>query len=143
MFESITVMIQREVARRLCAKAGTADYGAFTVFTNWHTVPEILFDVSPGCFMPQPKVTSSVIRLTPRSDAPAQVESEELFFRVVRAAFNQRRKTLVNALGSGVQLPKEKLEQAVSDAGFDVRVRGEALDIPGFARLTNELAKLM
>ncbi len=138
-FESITVMIQREVARRLCAKAGTADYGAFTVYANWHTEPEILFDVPPGCFVPQPKVTSSVIRLTPRKATPAEVISEELFFRVVRAAFNQRRKTLVNALCSGIPLPKEKLESAVRSAGFDVRVRGESLDISGFAALTNEI----
>ena len=142
-FESITVMIQREVARRLCAKAGTADYGAFTVYANWHTEPEILFDVPPGCFVPQPKVTSSVIRLTPRTAPPAEVRSEELFFRVVRAAFNQRRKTLVNALCSGIPLPKEKLESAVRSAGFDVRVRGESLDISGFAALTNEIYGIM
>lgn len=142
-FESITVMIQREVARRLCAKAGTADYGAFTVYANWHTEPKILFDVPPGCFVPQPKVTSSVIRLTPRKTPPAEVRSEELFFRIVRAAFNQRRKTLVNALCSGVPLPKEKLESAVRSAGFDVRVRGESLDISGFAALTNEIYGIM
>lgn len=142
-FESITVMIQREVARRLCAKAGTADYGAFTVYANWHTEPKILFDVPPGCFVPQPKVTSSVIRLTPRKTPPAEVKSEELFFRIVRAAFNQRRKTLVNALGSGVSLPKDSLESAVLNAGFDIRVRGEALDIDGFARLTNEIYNIM
>ena len=142
-FESITVMIQREVARRLCAKAGTADYGAFTVYANWHTEPKILFDVPPGCFVPQPKVTSSVIRLTQRKTPPAEVKSEELFFRIVRAAFNQRRKTLVNALGSGVSLPKDSLESAVLNAGFDIRVRGEALDIDGFARLTNEIYNIM
>lgn len=142
-FESITVMIQREVARRLCARAGTADYGAFTVYANWHTEPKILFDVPPGCFVPQPKVTSSVIRLTPRKTPPAEVRSEELFFRIVRAAFNQRRKTLVNALGSGISLPKDGLESAVRNAGFDIRVRGEALDIDGFARLTNAIYDIM
>ncbi len=142
-FESITVMIQREVARRICAKAGTADYGAFTVYANWHTEPQILFDVPPSCFIPQPKVTSSVIRLTPRKSPPAAVESEELFFRIVRAAFNQRRKTLVNALGSGISLPKDRIESAVQNAGFDVRIRGEALDIEGFARLTNEICNIM
>lgn len=142
-FESITVMIQREVAQRLCAAAGSADYGAFTVYANWHTEPRILFDVSPGCFMPQPKVTSSVIRFVPRSTPPAEVPSEELFFRLVRAAFNQRRKTLVNALSGAVSVTKAELEAAVVRAGFDARVRGEALDIDGFARLTREIYSIM
>lgn len=142
-FESITVMIQREVAQRLCAVAGSADYGAFTVYANWHAEPRILFDVSPGCFMPQPKVTSSVIRLLPRSAPPAEMPSEELFFRLVRAAFNQRRKTLVNALSGAVPAAKAELEAAVVRAGFDARVRGEALDIDGFARLTREIYSIM
>ena len=138
-FESITVMIQREVAQRICAKAGTADYGAFGVFVNWHRIPEKLFDVPPSCFTPQPKVTSSVLRLTPRETPPADVCEEKLFFRVVRAAFNQRRKTLSNALSSGLPMPKERVEQAILNTGLDPRVRGEALDIPQFAALTNAL----
>ena len=83
-FDSVTVMIQREVARRICAKPGTGDYGAFTVFVNWFAHPELLFDVQPGCFIPQPKVTSSVIRLTRRSEPPAEVKSEAMFMRVER-----------------------------------------------------------
>lgn len=139
-FETVTVMIQREVARRLCAKPGTADYGAFTVFTQWHAEPEILFDVSPGCFLPAPKVTSSVVKLTVRKAPPAEVQSEKRFFAVVRAAFNQRRKTLVNALSSGLSgFAKEQIAQAISDCGLDEKVRGEALGIAEFARLSDRL----
>ena len=139
-FETVTVMIQREVAKRLCAKPGTADYGAFTVFTQWHTEPEILFDVSPGCFLPAPKVTSSVVKLTVRKAPPVEVASEKRFFAVVRAAFNQRRKTLVNALSSGLSgVTKEQITQAIADCGLDEKVRGEALGIAEFARLSDRL----
>ena len=139
-FETVTVMIQREVAKRLCAKPGTADYGAFTVFTQWHAEPEILFDVSPGCFLPAPKVTSSVVKLTVRKAPPVEVISEKRFFAVVRAAFNQRRKTLLNALSSGLSgFTKEQIAQAISDCGLDEKVRGEALGIAEFARLSDRL----
>lgn len=138
-FDTITVMIQREVAQRICAKAGSGDYGAFSVYVNWYTVPEILFDVSPGCFIPQPKVTSSVIILRRRQAPPAEVKDEAFMFKIVRAAFNQRRKTLVNALGSLGGYTKEQLTRAVAECGFDERIRGEALDIQGFARLANRL----
>ena len=139
-FETVTVMIQREVAKRLCAKPGTADYGAFTVFTQWHAEPEILFDVSPGCFLPAPKVTSSVVKLTVRKAPPAEVQSETRFFAVVRAAFNQRRKTLLNALSSGLSgFMKEQIAQAISDCGLDEKVRGETLGIAEFAQLSDRL----
>ena len=139
-FETVTVMIQREVAKRLCAKPGTADYGAFTVFTQWHAEPEILFDVSPGCFLPAPKVTSSVVRLAVRKAPPGEVQSEKRFFSVVRAAFNQRRKTLLNALSSGLNgFTKEQIAQAIADCGLDEKVRGEALGIAEFARLSDRL----
>lgn len=139
-FDGIYVMIQREVAKRICAKAGTADYGAFTVFAQWYAETEILFDVSPGCFIPQPKVTSSVIALRPRKEAPAAVKSEALFFRVVRAAFAQRRKTLLNALSSGFgNLSKEQLSEIITGCGFDIRIRGEVLDIPAFAKLADAI----
>ena len=142
--EYITVMIQREVARRLCAEPGSKDYGAFTVFTQWHMEPEILFDVAPGCFIPQPKVTSSVIRLHRRSRPPYAVSDEALLFRLVRAAFNQRRKTLVNALqpalGGG---EKDAIESCVRRCGLDERVRGEALGLAEFARLTEEIAGVL
>lgn len=138
-FETITVMIQREVARRLCAAPGSADYGAFGLFVQWHCETELLFDVPPSCFVPQPKVTSSVIRLTRRETPPVPVRDEGLLFRIIRAAFNQRRKTLVNALASGLGLGKEKLETVLTNAGFDTRIRGEALDIGGFAKIADEI----
>lgn len=139
-FETMTLMVQREVARRICAPAGCGDYGAFTVFVNWHTEPKILFDVSPGCFMPQPKVWSSVIQLKVRREPPVRLKDEKLFFKLVRAAFNQRRKTLVNALSAELPYSKEQLTEAVSACGFDPRIRGEALDIQGFAALTEQLS---
>ena len=143
-FESITVMIQREVARRICAKANTADYGAFTVFVNWYAETELLFDVSPDCFIPQPKVTSTVIRLTRRRTPPAEVCDEKLFFRVVKAAFAQRRKTLNNALSSGfVELSKEQIADAIASCGLDERVRGEVLDISAFADVANAINELL
>ena len=137
-FENITVMIQREVAKRICAPVGAPDYSAFG---QWYAEPEILFEVPPNCFVPQPKVTSAVIRLRRRSTPPAPVEDEELLLKLIRAAFNQRRKTLVNAMSAGLGLPKEKAETALRNAGFDPRIRGEALDLVGFAKLADELNK--
>ncbi len=138
-FETITVMIQREVARRICAGPGSADYGAFGLFVQWHCETELLFDVPPGCFVPQPKVTSSVIRLTRRAAPPLPVKDEALLMRVIRAAFNQRRKTLVNALSAGLGLGKEELEAALGDLGLDPRVRGEALGLDAFAALSDKI----
>ena len=141
--ESATLMVQREVAHRICAKAGGSDYGAFTVYVNWHAEPEILFDVSPDCFMPAPKVWSSVIKLKMRSEPPVPVTDEKLFFAVVRAAFNQRRKTLLNALTSGLSgWSKEELGNVIVSCGFDPMIRGEVLDIQGFASVANALASL-
>ena len=139
-FDTVTVMVQREVAHRLCAKPGTADYGAFTVFTQWHAQPEILFDVSPGCFLPAPKVTSSVVHLKVRQTPPVEVQSEKRFFQVVRAAFNQRRKTLVNALSAGMNdVTKEQAAAAIAACGLDERIRGEALSIAQFAAIADAL----
>lgn len=141
-FEKITVMIQKEAAQRLCAKAGSAAYNASSVYAQWFTEPEILFDVSPDCFVPQPKVTSSVISLTPRKTPIVPVLSEKVFLRVVHAAFAQRRKTLVNALAGGFgKLDKAALTRAALDAGLDERVRGEALSIAEFAALADCLAR--
>ena len=142
-FETVTVMIQREVARRICAGPGSADYGAFGIFVQWHAVPELLFDVPPSCFVPQPKVTSSVIRLTRREKPPVPVRDEALLFRVVRAAFNQRRKTLVNALSSQLpELEKGQVEEILVSLGFDPRVRGEVLDIAGFAAISDKITEI-
>ncbi len=137
-FASVTVMIQREVARRICAAPGTADYGAFSVFCQYHADARLLFDVPPECFLPAPKVTSSVLRLVPHP-APAGVEDEDRFFKVVRAAFAQRRKTLANSLSASLALPKEEAERAVLACGLPAGVRGERLGIPEFTRLSKQL----
>jgi 16S rRNA (adenine1518-N6/adenine1519-N6)-dimethyltransferase len=141
-FDSITVMIQREAARRITALPGTPDYGAFTVFINYHTVPELLFDVSPNCFMPQPKVWSSVVRLKCRK-ADYGLSDEKLFFDLVRASFSQRRKTLVNGLMPllGSRLSKEEICETLKSCGFDERVRGETLGIAEFVKLSNSFSE--
>ena len=139
-FDSITVMIQREVARRICAPAGTADYGAFGIFVQWYAEPELLFDVPPHCFVPAPKVTSTVVRLRVRAAPPVTVQDEKLLFTVVRAAFNQRRKTLINALSAGVPgCDKARAAAAVAACGLDARVRGETLSLAQFAALSDAL----
>ena len=143
-FEKITVMIQREVARRICAAPGTADYGAFGIFVQWHMETELLFDVPPSCFIPQPKVTSSVIRLRRRAAHPAETTDEQFLFKVIRAAFNQRRKTLINAISSQIPgVTKEQAERAVTESGFDARIRGETLNIGKFATIADKLAAII
>lgn len=139
-FERITVMIQREVAMRICGAPGSSDYGAFSVFCQYHAHCERLFDVGPECFLPAPKVASSVIRLTPRP-APEEVENEDAFFRVVRAAFAQRRKTLLNSLSSSFSSThsKDELRAAITSCGLPEDVRGERLGIPEFAALAKKL----
>lgn len=140
-FDSITVMIQREVARRICARENTPDYGAFTVLMQWHCKVRMLFDVPPGCFIPAPKVTSTVIRLDKRARPPCETADERLMLHIVRAAFNQRRKTLANALSNGLggRFGKEEIYGALEKCGLDERVRGEALSIGQFAALSDAL----
>lgn len=139
-FSSVTVMVQKEVARRICARPATGEYSAFTVLCNYHAQPELLFDVPAGCFIPQPKVTSAVVCLRTRTAPPAEIAEEKLFFRTVRAAFAQRRKTLLNALSSGFsELSKTELADVLAACGIAPSVRGETLDIPTFAALSNEL----
>ncbi len=141
-FESVTVMIQKEVAQRICAAPGTGDGGAFTVFCHWYAEPRVLFDVPPDCFLPRPKVTSTVISLKTRQAPPCPVADEALFFRVVRAAFAQRRKTLVNSMMTGFSdLGKERIAAILADCGLSPTVRGEALTIEQFAAITNRIAK--
>lgn len=141
-FEAVTVMVQKEVAQRICAKAGSKDYSAFSLFCQYYADPEILFDVPPSCFIPQPKVTSAVITLRCRNTPPCPIADEKLFFRVVKSSFAQRRKTLVNGLCSGFgTLTKEQVIEAVVAAGFPENVRGETLDIPGFAKVAEEIGK--
>jgi 16S rRNA (adenine1518-N6/adenine1519-N6)-dimethyltransferase len=141
-FESVTVMVQREAAQRFCALPGERDYNAASVLVRWYAEPERLFDVPPDCFTPRPKVTSSVLSLTPRKTRAAG-EYGALFPKCVRAAFALRRKTLCNALCAGFGLKREDAEEAVLAAGLDARVRGEALGVEEFARLTAALAPLL
>ena len=141
-FSCIAVMIQREVARRICAAPGSPDYGAFSVYCQYHTEPELLFDVGPECFIPAPKVTSSVIRMRPLPSPPVPVKDEVRFFRVVKAAFGQRRKTLLNALSAGLpSLSREAVKAAIAACGLPDNVRGERLGIPDFAALTEALGE--
>ena len=140
-FESVTVMIQKEVAQRLCAAPGTGEYGAFSVLVQWYAEPKLLFDVPPHCFVPQPKVTSAVVCLRTRP-APADIRDEVLFFRTVRASFAQRRKTLVNGLASGFpQLTKAELTDVLAACGLPANVRGETLGLEGFAALSNAIGE--
>jgi 16S rRNA (adenine1518-N6/adenine1519-N6)-dimethyltransferase len=135
---SITVMIQREVARRICAAPGTSDYGSFSLYCQYHASCEIQFDVPPTCFLPAPKVTSSVIRMIPYSTPPVSVVDEALYFAVIKAAFAQRRKTLLNALTAsfGSRLTKDELREMILSCGFDENIRGERLGIFEFSALT-------
>lgn len=141
-FESVTVMIQKEVAERLCAAPGTGEYGAFSVLVQWYAESRLLFDVPPHCFVPQPKVTSAVVRMDRRAAPPAQVDDEKFFFRTVRAAFAQRRKTLANALRSGFsELDRADIASAMEEALLPPAVRGETLSIMQFAALSNALLR--
>ena len=139
-FEAVTVMVQKEVAVRIAAKPGTADYSAFTVFCQYYAQPELLFDVPAHCFMPQPKVTSAVITLRVRKELPWDVADEAMFFRVVRASFAMRRKTLHNGLAAGFpELGKAGAKEVLAACGFPENVRGETLGIPEFAKIANEI----
>ena len=140
-FSSVTVMVQKEVAQRICTPAGKSEYGAFSVFCQYYAEPRLLFDVPPSCFIPQPKITSAVLTLPVRSAPPCDIADEKLFFRVVRASFAQRRKTLLNALSSGFsELSKAELAEIIEACGLAPTVRGETLDIPAFAAIANALA---
>ena len=139
-FESVTVMVQKEVAQRIAARPGSADYSAFTVFCQYYAEPELLFDVPAHCFLPQPKVTSAVITLRVRKERPWDIADPELFFRVVRASFAMRRKKFSNGLASGFpELGKAGAEEVIAACGFSGNVRGETLGIPEFAKISNEI----
>lgn len=141
-FETVTVMVQKEVAQRICAQPGTEAYGAFTVFCQYHAQPEILFDVPAGCFIPQPKVTSAVLHLNIRTEPVCAVKDEKMFFRVVRASFAQRRKTLVNGLSAAFgNLGKAQLSEILVQCGFAPNVRGETLSIEDFARISDAIGE--
>ena len=141
-FEAVTVMVQKEVAQRIAARPGTADYSAFTIFCQYYAEPELLFEVPAHCFVPQPKVTSAVITLRVRQEKPWDICSQELFFRTVRASFAMRRKTLQNGLAAGFpELGKQGAGEVLTACGFPISVRGETLDIPAFAAISNEIAR--
>ena len=141
-FDSVTVMVQKEVAQRIAAKPGTADYSAFTVFCNYYAEPEILFDVPAHCFMPQPKVTSAVIQLKVRKERHWDIADPEIFFRVVKASFAMRRKKLSNGLASGFpELGKAGAAEVLEACGFDANVRGETLSIEQFGAIANEILR--
>ena len=143
-FQAVTVMIQREVAKRICAQPGTAEYGAFTLLCQYYAQGEVLFDVPPSCFLPAPKVTSSVIRMTVREAPPVPVGDPALFFRVVRGAFAQRRKTLINSLSSSLTdfVGKEEVTRALRACNLTETIRGERLTFADFAQLTEKLQEI-
>lgn len=141
-FDSVTVMVQKEVAQRICAAPGTADYSAFSVFCQYYSEPEMLFDVPPDCFVPRPKVTSTVLTLKTRTAPVCPVTDEALFFRVVRASFAMRRKTLQNGLAAGfTQLSKAEIAEILEDCSLPPTVRGETLGIPEFAAIAEGIAE--
>ena len=139
MFSGITVMVQKEVAKRICAKAGSSDYSAFSIYVQYYADAKILFDVPAGCFVPQPKVDSAVIRLNPLEQPSVAVKNEKLFFAIVRAAFNQRRKTLVNAISPafGGRLDKADILSLMKTCNLDERIRGEKLTLEEYAKLSD------
>ena len=140
--KSITVMVQKEVADRMQVGPGTKDYGALSLAVQYYAKPYIVANVPPNCFMPRPKVGSAVIRLERYKEPPVQVADEKLMFRIIRASFNQRRKTLVNGLKNSpeIQFSKEEIEAAIETLGKGASVRGEALTLEEFARLSNILS---
>lgn len=139
--ESVTVMVQKEVADRMQVGPGTKDYGALSLAVQYYADPYIVANVPPNCFMPRPKVGSAVIRLTVHKEPPVHVEDEKLLFAIIRASFNQRRKTLANGLknAAGLNLPKEVIEESIAELGKGAGVRGETLTLEEFAQLCNSI----
>lgn len=139
--ESITVMVQKEVADRMQVGPGTKDYGALSLAVQYYARPEIVAHVPPNCFIPRPKVGSAVIRLTRYEQPPVAVENEKFMFSLIRASFNQRRKTLVNGLtnAEGLKLDKKRIQEAIEQFGWSPSIRGEALTLEQFAQLSNSL----
>ena len=142
--DSITIMVQKEVADRMQVGPGTKDYGALSLAVQYYAKPKIVANVPPNCFMPRPKVGSAVIRLERYEKPPVAVKNEKLMFRIIRASFNQRRKTLVNGLKNSQEIPfsKEQIEQALGMCGLSLSVRGEALTLAQFAQLANAFTEI-
>ena len=141
--KSLTVMVQKEVALRMQAGPGTKDYGALSLAVQYYASPYLAANVPPNCFMPRPNVGSAVIRLTRFEETPVQVKDEKLLFRLIRASFNQRRKTLQNGLVNSQELDftKEQVAAAIATLGVSPSVRGEALTLEQFAALANALSE--
>ena len=141
--DSITIMVQKEVADRMQEGPGSKEYGALSLAVQYYANPQIVVNVPPSCFMPQPKVGSAVIRLTRHAQPPVDVKNEKLMFQLIRASFNQRRKTLANGLNnfSGLNLSKEVIQSCIEELGVPVTIRGEALSLEQFARLSNIIGK--
>lgn len=141
--ESITVMVQKEVAERMKTGPGSKDYGALSLAVQYYACPELIANVPPNCFMPRPKVGSAVIKLTRHEKPPVNVEDEDLLFRLIHASFNQRRKTLVNSLNNAFDIivPKETVAKAIAGMGLPPSVRGEVLTLEQFAELANRLGE--
>lgn len=139
--ESITIMVQKEVAERMQEKPGSKEYGALSLAVQYYAKPEIVANVPPNCFMPRPKVGSAVIRLTLHEKPPVEVRDEKFMFQLIRASFNQRRKTLINGIGnaSNLNIPKEDVAKALEKMGVSVDIRGEKLSLEEFAMLSNYL----
>jgi 16S rRNA (adenine1518-N6/adenine1519-N6)-dimethyltransferase len=139
--ESITVMVQKEVAERMQAGPGSKDYGALSLAVQYYSEPEIVVMAPPHCFIPQPKVASAVIRMKFHEEPPVDTDDPKFMFRVIRASFNQRRKTLANGLknGSGIPISKEAIQEAIEEAGYPLTVRGETLTLQEFADLSKIL----
>ncbi|MBR6620100.1 MAG: 16S rRNA (adenine(1518)-N(6)/adenine(1519)-N(6))-dimethyltransferase RsmA [Clostridia bacterium] len=140
--ESLTVMVQKEAAQRLCAAVGSRDAGAVTVAVDYYSNANKVFDVSAGSFMPAPKVDSSVIRLDVRKQPPVELKDEKLFFRMVKAVFAQRRKTASNSISAGMSLPKPVVLEAIANAGYGENVRAESFTLNELAALSNEIFTL-
>lgn len=140
--DSITVMVQKEVAQRMQAGPGSKDYGALSLAVQYYAEPYIVANVPPNCFMPRPKVGSAVIRLTRHKCAPVQVQDEKLLFKIIRASFNQRRKTLQNGLNNSpeISFSKEVIAAAIAALGTSLAIRGEALTLEEFAALADYFA---
>lgn len=137
--KSITVMVQKEAADRLCADVGSREAGAVTVAVNYYSRAQKLFDVSRGSFMPSPNVDSAVIRLDIREEPPVDVPDEKFFFKMIKACFAQRRKTAANSISAGMGLPKDKVAEAITNAGFDQNVRAEKLTMQQLGALCTAL----
>ena len=137
--DSITVMVQKEVADRMQTGPGSKDYGALSLAVQYYAKPEIVANVPPNCFMPRPKVGSAVIRLTRHQNPPVTAKDEKLMFRIIRASFSQRRKTLANGLKNSRELnyTKEQVEAAITECGLPLNIRGEALTLEQFAKLSD------